>query len=70
MPKPRPTIAILHFLIIEVCCRICPDEWVEKSAEHCDLCRTGQDVYAVNGYGADDGGACVDVLYENVGHLE
>lgn len=35
MPKPRPTIAILHFLIIEVCCGICPDEWVEESAKHC-----------------------------------
>ena len=53
-----------------MCCAVADDADKEEAAEHRDLRRTRQDVYAVNGYCADDGCACVDVLYEDIRHLK
>lgn len=54
-----------------VVCRAESDDADEEEAcEHCGFGRTRDDVENVDDRGSDDRGACVDVLYENVGHLE
>ena len=54
-----------------VVCRAESDDADEEEAcEHGGFGRTRDDVENIDDRSTDDGGACVDVLYENVGHLK